>query len=120
MSLQLIDKATNAPVHLSDVKLKLYVINGQQLASSGPSEPPMGLYLSDDGHPLFAAACTTPEDDKGVPIEQVQVCPCSNKLSGLLCLLLYTAEGVVMLWACQHRVCSNGLCWESQCKHCKA
>jgi hypothetical protein len=71
--LQLVDKATNTPVALQDVRLKLYVINGQQLAGSGPGDPPAGLYLSDDGNPLFAAAGVLPEDDKGVVIEVTQV-----------------------------------------------
>jgi hypothetical protein len=71
--LQLVDKATGMPLVLPDVRLKLYVVNGQQLAASGPGEAPAGLYLSDDGHPLFAAAGVLPEDDKGVLIEVTQV-----------------------------------------------
>ncbi|WIA31523.1 hypothetical protein OEZ86_002415 [Tetradesmus obliquus] len=70
--LQLVDKASNTPVVLPDVRLKLYVVNGQQLAGSGPGDAPAGLYLSDDGHPLFAAAGVLPEDDKGVLIEVTQ------------------------------------------------
>ncbi|KAF6253597.1 hypothetical protein COO60DRAFT_401567 [Scenedesmus sp. NREL 46B-D3] len=70
--LQLVDKETNSPVVLQDVRLKLYVVNGQQLASSGLGDPPAGLYLSDDGHPLFAAAGVVPEEDKGVAIEVTQ------------------------------------------------
>lgn len=73
--LQLIDKATNTPVYLPDVKIKLYVVNGQILAGSSPAEAPNGLYLSDDGHPLFAAAGSALEDDKGVPME---LSPVSN------------------------------------------
>lgn len=71
--LQLIDRTTNTPVYLPDVKVKLYVIKGQQLAPSSLLEAPCGLYLSDDGTPLFAAANTAPEEDGGVPIELTAV-----------------------------------------------
>eukprot|EP00882_Tetradesmus_deserticola_P022985 GHRQ01025009.1.p1 GENE.GHRQ01025009.1~~GHRQ01025009.1.p1 ORF type:complete len:110 (+),score=61.33 GHRQ01025009.1:60-389(+) len=71
--LQLVDRLTSSPVVLPDVRLKLYVVNGQQLAGSAFGEPPAGLYLSDDGHPLFAAAGVVPDDDMGVAIEVTQV-----------------------------------------------
>ncbi|KAF8070864.1 hypothetical protein HT031_000945 [Scenedesmus sp. PABB004] len=72
VALQLVERGSGAPAYLPDVRVKLYVINGQQLAASGPGDPPGGLYLSDDGHPLFAAAGAAPEPDGGVAVDFAQ------------------------------------------------
>lgn len=72
VSLQLVDKATGQAVFVPDVRVKLYVVSGQQLTPANVLEPPGALYAADDGHALFAAAGCCPDDDRGLPLELVQ------------------------------------------------
>lgn len=72
VSLGLTDRATGQAVLLPGVTLKLYVVSGHNTTAVGLTEPPGGLYLADDGHPLFAAGGCVPDDEGGIPLELTQ------------------------------------------------
>ncbi|GBF89575.1 hypothetical protein Rsub_02293 [Raphidocelis subcapitata] len=69
---QAIDRASNMPVFLPDVRIKLYVVNGSSASAPSLHEPVEALLSDDDGHLLFSVAGTGPEEDGGVPLDTTQ------------------------------------------------
>jgi len=99
VALQALDRATNTPVFAPDIRVKLYVVNGQQLSSPPLNEAAGGLYLSDEGHPLFAAAGSAVDVDLGVPIDLTQVrAALTYLLLGLYMTFLMCSHYLAVAW----------------------
>lgn len=73
MHVQLVAKNSHQPVYLPDVKLKLYVVDGQPLSAPDMVDSVPAVYKADDGKPLFTVSGVAPEADAGVPLELTQV-----------------------------------------------